>query len=169
MTDKPLKHTSSDLKRIENLVHKAFSMCDTDICGALKLIDKVFSGKNVPFLDYCVRESILLNYRLTRPTEKEVYEWFESNYKKHLGDEWEITKIKNNPKHIPDFWVANGVITIPVECKKIKFDAVALRQLERYMKHYRCSKGIAVARELTVKLPQNIKFIKAQIERSVKQ
>lgn len=160
MPDKPiLNYTSTELKRIEHLVHKAFSMCDTDICGALKLIDKAFLGKNVPFLDYCVRESILLNYRQTRPTEKAVYEWFETNYKKHLGDEWKITKIKNNPKHIPDFWVTNGVITVPVECKKTKFDGAALRQLERYMNYYGCIKGIAVAGELTVKLPKNIKFI----------
>ena len=39
------------------------------------------------------------------------------------------------------------------------FDGKALKQLERYMKVYKCEKGIAVGRTLNVKLPQNIEFV----------
>ena len=58
---------------------------------------------------------------------------------------------KDNPKHKPDAWVNRNDELIPVECKLHNFDAKALKQLTGH--------GIAVARELTVSLPENIEFV----------
>lgn len=66
---------------------------------------------------------------------------------------------KDNPKHRPDAWINRNDELIPVECKLYSFDAKALKQLTRYMTFYHASHGIAVARELTVPLPENIEFV----------
>lgn len=157
---KPIYKASDELRAIEACVHAAFSLCDTDLCAALKIIDELFEGKGVPFLDFCIRECLMFNNRQCKPTEKNVYEWFKSNYKNCLGSEWEIVKLKNHPKHLPDFWVNNGYYNVPVECKLHKFDDAALRQLQRYMKFYGSNRGIAVAHKLSVPLPKNITFVK---------
>lgn len=70
------------------------------------------------------------------------------------------TERKDNPKHRVDIWLtdSNGV-SIPVEMKLWNFNKSALEQLQRYMKFYKCDKGIAVARALKVELPKNIEFI----------
>ena len=48
---------------------------------------------------------------------------------------------------------------IPVEVKYGKFDKKALKQLERYMKVYKCKMGIAIGNNLEVNIPENIKFV----------
>lgn len=70
-----------------------------------------------------------------------------------------IVNHKDNPKHKPDAWINRNDELIPVECKLHNFDAKALKQLTRYMIFYHASHGIAVARELTVTLPENIEFV----------
>lgn len=70
-----------------------------------------------------------------------------------------IVDHKDNQKHKPDAWISRNDELIPVECKLYNFDAKALKQLTRYMTFYHASHGIAVARELTVSLPENIEFI----------
>ena len=56
-------------------------------------------------------------------------------------------------------WLRNNMQEIPVEVKKFEFGRAALKQLLRYMKFYKCDKGIAVAKKLIVELPENIRFI----------
>ena len=70
-----------------------------------------------------------------------------------------IVSHKDNPKHKPDAWINRNDELIPVECKLHDFDAKALKQLTRYMTFYHAEHGIAVARELTVLLPENIEFV----------
>lgn len=70
-----------------------------------------------------------------------------------------IVKHKNNGKDIPDAWVNRNGELIPVEVKVSDFNAKALKQLNRYISSYKAKHGIAVARNLTVKLPDNIEFI----------
>lgn len=70
-----------------------------------------------------------------------------------------IVSHKDNPKHKPDAWISRNDELIPVECKLHNFDAKALKQLTRYMTFYHAGHGIAVARELTVSLPENIEFV----------
>ena len=70
-----------------------------------------------------------------------------------------IVTHKDNPKHKPDAWIDRNGELIPVECKLHDFDTKALKQLTRYMTFYHTEHGIAVARNLTVKLPNNIEFV----------
>lgn len=85
---------------------------------------------------------------------------FKDNVEKILGLEYHLLKEKkNNPKHIPDAWVTFEGYEIPVEVKYGKFDKKALKQLERYMKVYKCKMGIAIGNVLEVNIPKNIKFV----------
>lgn len=71
-----------------------------------------------------------------------------------------IIKRKNNPAHQPDAWViCDEEFLMPVEIKLKDFNHKSLKQLKRYMDFYNCGFGIAVAKNLKVKLPENIKFI----------
>jgi len=70
-----------------------------------------------------------------------------------------IASHKDNPKHKPDAWIDRNGELIPVECKLSDFDTKALKQLARYMTFYHAEHGIAVARNLTIELPDNIEFI----------
>jgi len=65
----------------------------------------------------------------------------------------------NDPKHKPDLWVELSNKEIPVKVKKFDFGKTALRQLQRYMNFYKSTQGIAVAKNLTTELPNNIRFI----------
>lgn len=88
-----------------------------------------------------------------------MYNWFKANAGEIIGGEWEITRRKNDSRHIPDFWLYNGCEFAPVECKLGQFDKKALKQIERYMNFYGCRKGFAVAASLNIDLPPEIKFI----------
>lgn len=149
---------------IDELVHQAIiNSCD-NLDVSLKLVDQAFSGLNCPWVEHCVRTTVMKFFIDTRPTEQNVYTWFRRVYKEKLGQEWDIIKAKNNPKHIPDFWLSNGKEKVPVECKKGDFNANSLKQLKRYIEYYGCEKGIAVAQSLCVDLPSNITFIGFSIE-----
>ena len=62
-------------------------------------------------------------------------------------------------EHRPDFLIKLHSEIMPVEIKLHKFDKKSLQQLSRYLSAYRCKRGIAVAKECTCLLPQNILFI----------
>lgn len=143
---------------LNKTAHEALSNCN-DICEQLNNITKAFKGSGLTWLEHCVRETTLNWYMKTTSNEKSVYEWVKSN-EKNLFKDFSIVKRKNHPKHIPDFWVSNGIEYRPVECKLREFNKAALKQLLRYMNFYNCKSGYAIAKELTVKLPDNIIFIK---------
>jgi len=105
------------------------------------------------------RMMIMKNFMDSRPTEFDIHEKFENGYRNVLGNNYEIVKVKNNPKHIPDFWLENGDDFIPVEIKLHDFSSAHLKQLQRYMDFYKCDRGVAVGKELKCSLPNNIKFI----------
>lgn len=88
-----------------------------------------------------------------------IHSIFKKNIKKLLGNDAEIVRVKNNPKHIPDAWVKQNNEMIPVEMKFNEFGLKALNQLTRYMDFYKTNKGIAVGLKLAVILPANITFI----------
>jgi putative transposon-encoded protein len=92
-------------------------------------------------------------------TEASLYPLFEKAVKKLFGNNAEIVKKSNNPKHQPDAWVRIENQYIPVEIKLHSFDKKALSQLQRYMNFYNCKQGIAVGNSLMVDLPENIIFI----------
>jgi len=91
--------------------------------------------------------------------EADIHCKFNKNVNKIFGANAKVVKIKNNARHIPDAWVDIDGEKIPVEIKLNKFGKNALIQLQRYMHFYKCAHGIAVAKKLTVKLPNNIIFI----------
>lgn len=70
-----------------------------------------------------------------------------------------IITVDNDGENIPDCWVEKDGKQIPVEVKKDKFGGKALKQLQRYMKAYKCNYGIAVGKRLNVNLPNNIEFV----------
>lgn len=119
----------------------------------------MIGNKEKHFLISSFRMLVMKNFLDSRPNEYDIHDLFKNNYKKVLSDQLEIVKRKNNPKHIPDFWLKKKDEYIPVEIKLNGFNGTHLKQLERYMNFYDCSNGIAVAKELRCPLPNNIKFI----------
>jgi len=65
-------------------------------------------------------------------------------------------------EHMPDGFIEINSELHVVEIKLNKFNNSALRQIQRYMKHY-TAKGVAVAKELTCVLPDDIIFIKLSV------
>jgi len=106
-----------------------------------------------------LRMMIMKNFMDSRPTEFDIHEKFKTEYKSVLGNDYEIVKIKNDPKNIPDFWLEHINILIPVEIKLHDFNSTHLKQLKRYMDFYDCDRGVAVGRELKCPLPSNITFV----------
>ena len=92
-------------------------------------------------------------------TEASLYTRFEEKAPEILGGDAKIVRVKVKPKHRPDSWVRMNGNNIPVEIKLGKFDAKALKQLQRYMSVYESSLGIAVGERATVDLPENVIFI----------
>jgi hypothetical protein len=153
-----------DVARVDNLVHEALHLSSTNLEHSLQLIEQAFLDCKCPWIKECVRETVMHWWLQARPTERDVYQWFLQHYKEKLGSSWQIVHKKNSPLHIPDFWISNGHLTIPVECKLHDFNTRALKQLQRYMAYYNCDNGIAVAATLTTILPSNIKFINFDID-----
>jgi len=102
---------------------------------------------------------ITKNFSDSLPNERDIHKWFKNNFKKHLGDSYKIVKLKNDPKHIPDFWLEKESVNIPVEIKLGDFNLRHLDQLQRYMNVYGCQNGIAVGKSLACVLPSNVKFV----------
>ncbi|NMB41003.1 MAG: hypothetical protein GX996_03610 [Firmicutes bacterium] len=125
----------------------------------LNLASKLFHHQNDFVFNELYRAVAMEITRVNLKGESDLYPVFNRNANKVLGVNAKVIKRRNNPKHQPDSWIRINGEDIPVEIKLNKFDNRALSQLKRYMNFYECSKGIAVANELTVKLPQNIQFI----------
>lgn len=136
-----------------------------DIDDAIKLKNKILFESNINSL------SVMLSYTIMsgihKITEQDVYVVFKEKYKKILGNNCSIINVKNDPHHIPDFWVEINSEKIPVECKLYNFNKKAMDQLNRYMNVYNCKHGIAVGSKCTVKLPENIRFISIDELKSV--
>lgn len=123
------------------------------------IAEAMIGDKEKHFMISSFRMSVMKNFLDSRPNEFDVHELFECNYKKSLGDQLEIVARKNDPKHIPDFWLKRKDKYIPVEIKLHEFRGAHLKQLQRYMDFYNCDNGIAVGKELRCSLPDNVKFI----------
>lgn len=117
------------------------------------------SSTDIPIMLFSIRQTIMKNFLDSQPNEKMIHDWFKNNVGSLLGSDFELVKRKNNPKHIPDFWLSNQVEFIPVEIKLSTFNQKSLEQLRRYMNFYGTSKGIAVARDIDCELPENITII----------
>lgn len=150
----------SEGEMIETIIRNAYEKSCRNDWTCIEDI-KCLDIPQTHYLHWCVAESLFNNLNGFRLLEKDVYQWFKENYKNVLGDDYEIVKHKNNNHHMPDFWVLyNHSEIIPVECKLNNFNLPALRQIKRYMSYYKCNKGIAIASECNVQLPNNILFIK---------
>src|SRR5690625_4137299 len=128
----------------------------------LKLLDvaEIMMGDvENTFMFTSLNMMVIKNFSDSRLTEFDIHKLFKSKYKKVLGEDYKIIKRKNNPKHIPDFWLMSNKEYITVEIKLHEFNANHLKQLQRYINFYECSKGLAVAKELKCPLPSNIKFV----------
>lgn len=115
-------------------------------------------GKDTSFLQQSVRELILRNFKGSLPSEFDIHELVKEKVIKIVEDS-EIVQMINDRNHQPDLWLKVKGEEIPVEIKLSNFDLKALKQLERYIKHYNCNKGIAIGSNLVVDLPKNIYFI----------
>lgn len=146
------------------LLALAGKVADEDIKSAWELLN-LASIIFHPYHDWAFNELYKsVAFDLTRNksfslSEYAIHGYFKENHKTILGNEYSLKKIKTNGKDIPDAWVKYKSELIPVEVKKSEFDKKALKQLLRYMSSYNCGSGIAIGRELSVDIPQNIKFI----------
>lgn len=124
----------------------------------LRLADKVCKVDDFVYqqLRDSVARSITQKHNVTEFT---IHRLFEERFSKENDMGIQITQIKNDPRHIPDCWVAAEGNVLPVEIKLGKFDAKAREQIERYIEFYGTKGGIAVGEKLTTPLPDHIKFI----------
>lgn len=153
------KQVIDNLPLMEECVKDLIEIAFANPGQAMKLVDIPFSQVETPWIEFCVRRTIMDFLTKSFPTEKDVYEWFRKHYQEVLGDCWTIVNRKSNPKHIPDFWISNGDSMVPVECKLMEFNSKSLKQLQHYMEFYGCSSGVAVAKKCTCELPENIIFV----------
>lgn len=127
-----------------------------DILNALNVFrnDDVFNS-----LYYAVLNLVIDRRMREHQTKNEFYyqEMFRKAYPRISNTK--IITVKNDGENIPDCWVEKDGKRIPVEVKKDKFGKKALRQLQRYMRVYKCNHGIAVGKKLDVNLESNIEFI----------
>jgi hypothetical protein len=94
----------------------------------------------------------------TSPLEACVQEAFFQNLDRYLPSAVRaiVTPV---PGFVQDGFVRVGDDVAPVEVKRRRFTGSALRQLLRYMEAHGASRGIAVAPELGVALPDNITYV----------
>lgn len=155
------------LNEIENAVRRTYTH-PKELDENLKMLDNAwenFSEKHeYPFLMTSCSQLAIRNFMGCVPKEKDICSWFKAKVNRILGEDYRIVKRKNDPKNIPDFWLLHNSEYIPVEVKLCNFTTKCLEQLERYMAFYKCKSGIAVGRELTCSLPDNIYFIKYDID-----
>lgn len=123
----------------------------------LHIASKLFHPLDDPYFNSLYGASAMEVTRSHRKNEFTYQDMFKKNYSK-IG-KGKVVNLKTDGHNIPDAWVRRGDCILPVEVKLKGFDDKALKQLERYMKVYKCEKGIAVGRTLNVKLPQNIEFV----------
>ena len=149
----------NDLMLLESI---AKNLYERSCHGDWSVLDnaKVLECTNTFYIRQCITETLIHNLKAIEYREVDVYRWFESNYKSVLGEDCEIVKRKNDPHHIPDFWILKNKEYIPVECKRNDFVYASLLQLQRYMDVYHADHGIAVAKNCNCELPENITFIK---------
>jgi len=120
----------------------------------------IFASGDDNLIEYY--HSIQFEYFYWRHSAKESEFKYQKLFKdkvENLYPEYKLTTMEHNPEHIPDAWVEKSGEKIPVEVKLRSFDKAALRQLERYIAAFQTKEGIAVARDVTVELPENIRFI----------
>ena len=127
----------------------------------LEVADRLF-GRYTDDINYNVlRQTVYENIIYEEIFKDELYyqSVFKSHVKEILGEEYNIVDIKSDGRNIPDAWVSNGTENIPVEMKIGTFNKKALSQLQRYLNKYKCNKGIAIGKEPSVEIPNNIQFI----------
>src|SRR5699024_9692813 len=133
-----------------------------NICRNISIVDMaeaVSRNKEIRFLIWSVRLSVAKNFDDNLPNEFSIHRLFESNYKRIFGEKVNIVRRKNDSKNIPDFWLNDGRVDIPVEIKLGSFNENHLKQLRRYMNFYKCEKGVAVAKGLNCAIPDDVVFI----------
>lgn len=125
----------------------------------LQLASKLFHWQDDPTFNTIYGAVAMLITMENIENEATIYSLFSKNVKNVLGEDVAIVKRKNDNRHIPDFWVETKNGVIPIEIKYRDFNLKALHQLSRYISFYGATGGIAVGRNLTVELPENITFV----------
>ena len=149
-----------DLIELDKVIEDKYKMSCEGKWDCLEICN-ILSDLGAFWISQAIRETFLFNwYNYYKVSERDVYKWFEQNYKNELGEKTQIIQNKNNPQHVPDFWVLYNGKKTPVECKPGDFNKKALQQLQRYMKFYGSACGVAVGERLVCDIPQNIVFVK---------
>lgn len=131
----------------------------------LKMVEGMYSNKfdSETFNRICSSLYDLIIYEENKKDELYYQEIFKAHCKEILGDDYNIYDMKKLQPKRPDAWVKYNEIIMPVEMKMGNFNYSALKQLQEYMKLYKCLYGIAIGSKTTIDLPDNIKFV--EIER----
>ncbi len=151
----------NELGKVNDVLKTAFEKSLSGDFSCLNDIDFLKGHQETCWIYSVAHWAFCANIReMLKQPESRVYQWFLANYKRVLGGDYEIVKRKNDPHHIPDFWLKHNDHYIPVECKATDFTAKGLRQLQRYMDVYGADAGVAVAERLKCDLPNNIMFVR---------
>lgn len=113
---------------------------------------------DLPHLKNAVMMAAAQNIWASMPREKDLVQRFFDRLDRYLPGAEKIP-IEVQSEHKPDGFVRYQGIEMPVEVKPKKFGPKALTQLQRYLKEYGMSHGIAVAPELSCALPDNVTFV----------
>ena len=96
---------------------------------------------------------------LERTSESGMIERFRENLERYIpGAKW--VDGPKSQQHTPDAWLMIRGKLYPVEAKRKIFNQKAIGQLSRYMNHFGCDKGFAVAPSLKGVLGPGMRFIK---------
>jgi hypothetical protein len=136
-----------------------------DAWTLMRIASDMYHKENNSFFNQLYGDVAMEITRRNMVTEATICNAFNKNVTKLLGKNVRVIKRKNDNRHIPDSWILKDDLMIPVEVKLNSFDKKAKKQLLRYMEFYKCRKGIAVGKELTTEISENIQFIpRSQLE-----
>lgn len=159
------KEHKNVLRDIEDYISSVYENI-LDLDGNLKKLDEIrekYSIGKLMYFDLMLTEYTMFLYKQACPREKDVHTWFKREGWKKL-DGYKPVRKKSDSGNIPDAWLEHNGDFVPVEMKLNSFDNSALSQLNRYVDFYGASEGVAVADNLTCELPNNITFVKYDID-----
>lgn len=124
-----------------------------------KAISLYGASESDKFLDLYQAVAVYLSYVSTEKSLEFYYQHLFDKYANLIIKDCKVIKKPYAGNLMPDSWIEIDGEFMPVEVKRRMFDKKALEQLEGYMNYYKTVRGVAVAKELRVDLPENILFV----------
>lgn len=130
--------------------------------AAINLLVKILNDYKSDLLDRLVdsfHKTEICKIAMHRGDDEYTIQYMFDDYANLVIPGAKVIQKKHDGKNIPDAWIKLNGEEIPVEVKFQYFNEKAMNQLNRYVKAYKCNRGVAVGRELTADLPEGYIFV----------